>query len=57
VTDQNAPVPRRKGSAKEHLAGLAAARAFHQELAAAHLLRTQSPISAEPYGEEQEASK
>jgi len=44
-------------TAKEHLAGLAGNRAFVQELAAAHLLRTQSPIRDEPLPGNQEEAK
>lgn len=35
-------------SAKEKLAGIAASRAWIQDLTAAHLLRTQQPIRDEP---------
>lgn len=53
MSDTNAPVNKHYQSAKEHLAGLAAAAAWHQDLMAAHLLDTQSPIKDEPIdGEE-----
>lgn len=42
------PVVRGYHSAREHLAGVKAAAAWIHELAAAHLLRTQEPISSEP---------
>jgi hypothetical protein len=54
MSDPNAPVARAMVNAKEHLAGIKAAQAFHQELAAAHLLRTQSPISREPWPDEKD---
>jgi hypothetical protein len=44
-------------SAREHLAGLAAGRAWHQDLAAAHLLRTQTPISRGPINDVAETGK
>lgn len=48
MTDQNAPMRKRAVTAKEHLAGIRAAMVFHQELADAHLLTYQSPISKQP---------
>jgi hypothetical protein len=48
VTDENAPVRKHLASAKERAAGSRAAQAWHQELAAEHLLRSQQPISSEP---------
>lgn len=48
MADQNAPIVRHMGTAKERLAGINAARVWHQDLAAAHLLRTQAPIGREP---------
>lgn len=57
MTDQNAPVRKHLQSAREHLAGVKAARAWHQELTAAHLLRSQEhqphlPKPAQPPLEE-----
>ena len=48
MTDQNATVTKHMATAREHLAGLKASQAWVQELAAAHLLRGQSPIKDTP---------
>lgn len=47
MTHDHKPYPGHVGTAKEHLAGVAAARAWHQELAAKHLLDSQQPIKDE----------
>lgn len=47
---------KRLTAAREHLAGIKAARVWQQDLAAAHLLRTEAPISDQPaQGESKEA--
>lgn len=48
MNPQDKPVAKRYRSAREHLAGIKAAEAWHRELAAKHLLRTEQPISSEP---------
>jgi hypothetical protein len=52
MTDANAPVVKHLTSARAHLAGVVASRAWVQDLAAAHLLRTQTPISSKPFDKE-----
>jgi len=49
MTDQNAPVTKHLATAKEHLAGIAASRAWVQDLSAQHLLDSQQPIKDAPY--------
>lgn len=49
MTDQNKPVPKRLVTAKEHLAGVKANRAWVQDLAAQQLLHGQQPIKDTPY--------
>lgn len=49
MTDRNDPVHKHLVSAREHLAGVAANRAWVQDLAAQHLLDTQQPIKDTPY--------
>lgn len=51
MTHDHKPYPGHLATAKEHLAGVRAAQAFHQELAAKHLLDSQKPIKDEPAGE------
>lgn len=41
-------------SAKEHLAGVRAAQAWHRDLVAQHLLRSESPIRDEPLPKNEE---
>lgn len=48
MTDPNATITVHHGTIKEHLAGIHAAQVWHQDLAAQHLLRTQSPIRDQP---------
>jgi hypothetical protein len=48
MTDQGAPIVAHLASAKEHLAGIKAARVWHQDLAAKHLLDTQRPVKDDP---------
>lgn len=48
AVDENAPVRRHVATAREHLAGVKAGQVWVQELAAAHLLRTQQPIRDQP---------
>jgi hypothetical protein len=48
MTDQGAPVPRHLASAREHAAGLRASAAWVQDLAAAHLLKSEAPIKDQP---------
>lgn len=43
------PAEKHYHSAKEHMAGVRAAAAHKQELIAAHLLRSQSPIRDTPF--------
>ena len=49
MTDQNAPVIKHLVTAKEHLAGVKASRAWIQDLSAQHLLDSQQPIKNTPY--------
>lgn len=49
MSDPNATITRRAVTAREHLAGVKAAQAYHQALAAAHLLDSQSPVKDTPY--------
>lgn len=49
MTDQNAPVHKHHATAREHLAGVKAARAWIQDLAAQQLLDSQAPIKNTPY--------
>lgn len=49
MTDENAPVRKHLVTAREHLAGVKANRAWVQELAAAQLLDSQQPIKDTPY--------
>jgi hypothetical protein len=44
MADKRKPVNVHYESAKEHLAGVAAAAAWHRDLMAAHLLDSQNPI-------------
>lgn len=44
MTHDHKPYPGHLGTAKEHLAGIAAAAKWHQDLAAKHLLDSQQPI-------------
>jgi hypothetical protein len=48
MTDENAPVRKHLATAKEHLAGLAAAAKWREDLINAHLLDSQAPIKDEP---------
>lgn len=48
MTDQNAPVRKHIITAREHLAGVKAARVWIQELSDLHLLKHQDPISKQP---------
>lgn len=48
------PIHKHMVTAKQRLAGMAGSRAWIQELTAAHLLRTQSPIRDEPLPADQE---
>lgn len=57
MTDHGKPVNVHYESAREIAAGIKAAQAWHQELAAAHLLRTQDPIAATPYPGKPKAEK
>lgn len=57
MTDHGKPVNVHYQSAREIAAGIKAAQAWHQELAAAHLLRTQDPIAATPYPGKPKAEK
>lgn len=52
-----APIKKHEVTAKQHLAGLAGSRAWIQDLAAAHLLRYQSPIRDLPLPGSDEAPK
>ena len=49
MVDQNKPVTKHLVTAREHLAGVKAAQAWHQDLAQQHLLDTQTPIKDTPY--------
>jgi len=56
MTSPAKPVKKHLASAREHLAGLKAAAAFQQDLSAAHLLKSQQPISDTPYPAETEGT-
>jgi len=49
MTDPNRPVRKHYVTAREHLAGVKASRAWIQDLAAKHLLDSQQPIKNTPY--------
>lgn len=53
MTDRNKPIDKHYESAREKLAGVKAGQAWVQELTAAHLRRTQSPISRRPEPEQE----
>jgi hypothetical protein len=57
MTNTGKPVDKHYQSAREHLAGVKASQAWVQELTAAHLLRTQQPISGQPYPAEQQGEQ
>jgi hypothetical protein len=57
MTDQNAPVTKRKTTAKEHLAGIKGARVWIQDLSEQGLLRTQHPIRDTPDTPSKEPAK
>jgi hypothetical protein len=48
MTDTNAPVTKHMATAKEHAAGVKAARQWIQDLSAAGLLDSQHPVKDEP---------
>jgi hypothetical protein len=57
MTDNDKPAHRRKITAKEHLAGVHAARKYIQALSAEGLLRSQHPVRDEPIPTPGEAPK
>jgi hypothetical protein len=48
MIDKNATVRKHLATAKEHLAGLAAAAAWHHDLSVRELLDNQKPVKDEP---------
>lgn len=53
MTDNDKPLARHLGTAKEHLAGIKAAQTWIQELSAAGLLHAQQPIRDTPIQDEE----
>lgn len=52
MSTQPSTIEKHQTTMKQHLAGVAGARAWIQDLTAAHLLDTQAPIRDEPIANE-----